>query len=154
MIASTWIAPRLLEILNRVFAGAEARLFVDILAGGAQMGPLTIEALAVYAYNRQAVPQEIVHPGGQVEYRELLQADFLTSDTTRIQVPGCCVVPARWRTNSSALKANRRVAGRACSVFCAGMRSKRSFGQCVTCTMTDFRGGRCKLSGTGICNSR
>ena len=48
------------------------------------MGPLTVEALAVYAYNRQAVRQEIVHPGGEVECREPLQADFLTSDTTRM----------------------------------------------------------------------
>ena len=27
------------------------------------MGPLKVEALAVYAYNRQAVPQEICAPG-------------------------------------------------------------------------------------------
>ena len=78
-IASTWIEPRSLEIIDRIFSGAEARVFAGILAGGAEMGPL-----AVYAYNRQAVRQEIVHPGGEVECREPLQADFLTSDTTRM----------------------------------------------------------------------
>ena len=84
MIASTWIDPRSQVFIDRIFSGAEARVFAGILAGGAEMGPLTVEALAVYAYNRQAVRQEIVHPGGEVECREPLQADFLTSDTTRM----------------------------------------------------------------------
>lgn len=107
------------------------------------MGPLTVEALAVYAYNRQTVLQEIVHPGGEVEYREWLQADFLTSDTTRMLLPGGCLVAARWRASFRALPAIGKIARRASSAFCAGMRSKRSFGRCAMCTMTSFRGGRC-----------
>ncbi len=59
-------------------------MFTALLAERDPLGRQAVEALVVYAYNRQGVAQEIVHPDGQIEYRQPLQPDLLAGDTSRL----------------------------------------------------------------------
>jgi len=80
------VSPRLnreARALVARFSPVSAR-FIYHLAAGPELSQSAVEALAVYGYNQQAVPQEIFHPGGEVERHGPLNPDFLSADTSRL----------------------------------------------------------------------
>ena len=82
MIVSPRLSREARALVARFFPVSER--FIYHLAAGPELSQSAVEALAVYGYNQQAVPQEIFHPGGEVERHGPLNPDFLSADTSRL----------------------------------------------------------------------